>query len=137
MKNKGFTLIEILVVATIIGLLSVVGIISYSQFTKTARDARRKSDVENIRTALESYKSNTNCYPKEDTGDVPPATLVTNSYIRTIPKDPKSNANYVYVGSGCTGCTGTDCTSYTLSASLESIVGSSYTSNPLGSIISP
>lgn len=133
--NKSFTLIEVLVVATIIALLSVGGIVSYTQFTKSARDARRKSDVENIRAALESYKSNTDYYPKEDTGNVPPNILVTGSYIKVIPKDPKTNANYTYTASGCTG---SNCTGYTLVANLEFQTGATYDTSPLGSsVITP
>ncbi len=137
MNTKSFTLIEILVVATIIGLLSVLGIISYSQFTKSARDARRKSDIENIRVALESYKSNTNYYPYQDSGDVPPQILVTQSYLKEIPKDPKSTQDYSYTAIGC-DASNLNCSSYTLIADLEFQLGATYDSNPLGSsVITP
>ncbi|PIW08190.1 hypothetical protein COW38_01240, partial [Candidatus Collierbacteria bacterium CG17_big_fil_post_rev_8_21_14_2_50_45_7] len=43
--KKGFTLIELLVVITIIATLIGVASVSYSRATKSARDARRKTDL--------------------------------------------------------------------------------------------
>jgi len=60
---KGFTLIEILVVATIIGLLASGAIVSYQQLSKQSRDAKRKTDLEQVRAALEMYRSNEDTYP--------------------------------------------------------------------------
>jgi len=60
--KKSFTLIEILVVATIIALLATAATITYAQLTKQSRDARRKTDLEQIRAALEMYRSNNNQY---------------------------------------------------------------------------
>ncbi|KKU77663.1 MAG: hypothetical protein UY03_C0011G0013 [Parcubacteria group bacterium GW2011_GWA2_47_64] len=54
-KMRGFTLIELLVVISIIGLLSSVVLASLNTARSKARDARRKSDLNEIRTALEFY----------------------------------------------------------------------------------
>jgi prepilin-type N-terminal cleavage/methylation domain-containing protein len=54
-KQKGFTLIELLVAIAIIGLLSSVVLTSLSEARARARDARRKSDLDQIRTALIMY----------------------------------------------------------------------------------
>lgn len=94
-KIKGFTLVEILVVATIIGLLAAGAAVSYSSISKNSRDAKRKADLEQIRAALEMYRSNNNTYPTtftlncSSTGSLSDAT---RTYLSTIPKDPKCTA---------------------------------------------
>lgn len=101
LNNNAFTLIEILVVATIIGLLAAGASISYSTLNKQSRDAKRKADLEQIRSALEMYRSNNNNYPTTITincftsGGI---TDGTNTYLQTIPKDPKC-PTYTYYAS--------------------------------------
>lgn len=112
-KQTGFTLVEILVVATIISLLAAGGAISYSQFTKQSRDARRKADLEQIRSAVEMYRSNNNQYPASITvgGDIcDPGGCASGTYMKNVPNDPKSPRTYYYTGST---------NDYTLGAELE------------------
>lgn len=54
-QKKGFTLIELLVVIAIIGILSAIGLVSLNGAREKARDAQRKSDLAQIRTALVLY----------------------------------------------------------------------------------
>lgn len=61
--NKGFTLIELLVVVAIIGLLSSVVLASLSSARAKARDAKRKVEMVQVRTALELYKNDFGSYP--------------------------------------------------------------------------
>ena len=60
---KAFTLIELLVVISIIGILIAISIFGLSGARESARDARRKSDLELIRSGLELYKADCNTYP--------------------------------------------------------------------------
>ncbi len=53
---KGFTLVELLVVISIIAILSVIGITVFSGVQKNARDARRRGDINAIAKALEVNK---------------------------------------------------------------------------------
>lgn len=98
MKIKnGFTLIELLVAATIISILAAVAMASYSTATKNSRDARRKADIENVRAALEIYKSQIGTYPTTGSGAAVPLTdlnavLVTGGYLDKIPSDPTPNS---------------------------------------------
>lgn len=55
MNKKGFTLIELLVVISIIGILSAIALVSFQSVQKQARDAVRKSDLNQYRTALANY----------------------------------------------------------------------------------
>jgi prepilin-type N-terminal cleavage/methylation domain-containing protein len=45
MRNKGFTLVELMVVMAIIAILSTAGISQYGRFIKSARDTTRVSDL--------------------------------------------------------------------------------------------
>lgn len=93
--RKGFTLIEVLVAATIIGLLSTIGVTGFQAITRSGRDAVRKSDLEQIRSALEIYKSEINSYPA-GSGCSASSSLVPN-YINNYPVDPKDPTNkYCY-----------------------------------------
>lgn len=57
-KNpQGFTLVELLVVVSIIAILSVIGVAVFTSVQKNARDARRKGDIEAIAKALEVNKT--------------------------------------------------------------------------------
>ncbi len=53
--NLGFTLIELLVVIAIIGLLASMILVALNNGRQRARDARRLSDLYQVRTALEMY----------------------------------------------------------------------------------
>ena len=132
MKQRAFSFIEILVVVTIIALLTAAGTISYSQFSKTSHDAKRKADLEQIRAAIELYKSGdpSNLYPLTAALNFSSCTMgslksadETNTYLSKIPNDPKCNT-YIY------SYTSSDGTTYKLAAQLEST--SSCTSPPGG-----
>jgi len=124
MKNKkGFTLIELLVVISIIGVLVAVSIFGLSGARESARNAKRKSDLELVRSGLELYKADCSSYPLSLTfgsslvgNDSSSTCLSSNTYISEIPEDPiSSNRSYRYSSSGNT---------YEICASLEDETGS-------------
>ncbi len=57
LNKKGFTLVELLVVISIIAILSVIGITVFQGQQKNARDARRRADIESIAQAMEAQKT--------------------------------------------------------------------------------
>ena len=52
LQKRGFTLIEVLVVSTIIVVVAAIGLVSYSGAQVGARDAQRRQDLDNTRTTL-------------------------------------------------------------------------------------
>lgn len=63
-KLKGLTLIELLVAMVILSLLATFSFILFSTYLKRARDARRKGNLERIKTALYDYYFDANCFPQ-------------------------------------------------------------------------
>lgn len=61
--KTGFTLVEILIVISIIGILSGIVIMSVGPVRMKGRDTQRISDLSSIRIALEIYKSQNGTYP--------------------------------------------------------------------------
>lgn len=59
-NKKGFTLIELLVVIAIIGILSAIGLVSLNGAREKARDAKRQSDLAQIRSAMALYYDDQN-----------------------------------------------------------------------------
>ncbi len=124
-QRKGFTLIEILVVTTIIAVLALGAFVSFASAGRSARDSRRKTDLETVRQAMVLHKAETGCYPSGDYGTAV-ATLVSGGYLSNpAPSDPKPSTNsYVYTPAGtCTGGAAT----FTLSVSPTLENGSAYT----------
>lgn len=98
--KKGFSLVEILVVITIIGLLSATATISFERQRARSRDAKRIADVSNLGIGVEGYKSITGQYPSDNNAGstgveitAPLAILVTNGLLNTLPSEPQPIPN--------------------------------------------
>jgi len=97
-KQHGFSLVELLISVSIIAILIAIGIASYSTINKQSRDTKRKSDIEQLRSAIEMYRSENGYYPNTGAGwvDITSLSALTPTYIPAIPEDPKNTTPYVY-----------------------------------------
>ena len=68
--DKGFTLIELLVVISIIGVLSALLMANISGIRERARDAKRKADLREVKTALKLYFNDHDSYPQAEDGAI-------------------------------------------------------------------
>jgi prepilin-type N-terminal cleavage/methylation domain-containing protein len=65
-NRSGFTLVELIIVISIIAILGTIWFVSYSWFSSSARDSARVSDLGNIRVGLDLYNTQKSTYPSPD-----------------------------------------------------------------------
>lgn len=108
-KNKGFTLLEIMVVIVILGLLMSIVVPNLMGNKETADIQKAVTDINGFETNLDMYKLNNNRYPTTEQGlqalvekpsvDPVPRRYPDGGYIRRLPDDPWGNA-YLYQSPG-------------------------------------
>lgn len=69
-NRKGFTLVELLVVISIIGVLAGLLLVNLSNVRERGRDTQRKSDLNQLKTALRLYFNDYQTYPADDTAEI-------------------------------------------------------------------
>ncbi len=116
-SSRAFTLIEIIIAITIIGVFVTLPVLAYSNFNKNSRDSLRKNDINKVQSALELYKANTGKYPSQLSWM---QELVDAGYLPEIPSDPKDGQDSDGVTFGYNYSVTTDGLYYELSALLES-----------------
>lgn len=91
MKESGFTLLELIVVMTVIGILVAVALPAYQDATLRAKEAVLREDLRVLREALDEYYT--------DRGEYPPAleALAEEGYIRSVPVDPLTGSADTWV----------------------------------------
>ena len=96
-KKIGFTMIELLVSATIIAILSAIGLVSFRAANMKARNGKRMADLQQVRAALEIYRSDYPTYPNVGvTGDLVNIAGIGPYMSSATVIDPKSDMDYVY-----------------------------------------
>ena len=85
-SEGGFTLIEVLIVVSLIVVLASMGIVQYQNSVQRTREAVLKEDLFRMREAIDQYYADKNSYP---TGL---QDLVSNGYLREIPEDPMTRS---------------------------------------------
>jgi len=109
-SKKAFTLVELIVVITILAILWTIAFISLQWYSKNARDSARISDASNITSSLEIFVTKTWFYPEPENGfDVSySGSMVWHQWILSdnvvknlgslseVPLDPLTGTNYTY-----------------------------------------
>lgn len=112
-RRSAFSLIELLVVISIIGILIAIGVISWVAVAARGRDTTRKSDLARLKQVLQQQYGDTRTYPAFETnnaGEIYSASWqltssglacahtdtirLTTKYIDQIPTDPRDSTKY-------------------------------------------
>lgn len=110
-KQKGFTIVELLIVIVVIAILAAISIVAYNGIQQRGRDAQRKSDIATISKALELYYIDNGAYPPStctlgagckinggwnttaDTSWSNIESYLVPKYVSTLPKDPQASTS--------------------------------------------
>lgn len=119
--KRAFTLVELVIVISILAILSGVLVPRVTNHMRSARDARRLADIKTIRNAIEQYYMDKGEYPKANTNsafggwDVSHdgnfiQSLVDAGYLDKTMVDPRNDSTYHYryyvYDQGAYGCSG-------------------------------
>lgn len=113
-EPSGFTLIELLITVVIIGILASFLMVNFIGVRQRARDGQRKSDLTQIKNALELYRADNNSYPISLASCGSAFTFGGSTYMQKIPCDPLNTGVYIYTYSS-------SATTYSLTACLENL----------------
>jgi general secretion pathway protein G len=93
--SSGFTLIELMVVISLIVILSSLGLVQYRHSIVYSQEAVLRDDLNKMRDAIDQYYADKNAYPESLDA------LVSDGYIRALPRDPftKSETTWTTVPS--------------------------------------
>ena len=78
----GFTMIELLIVMTLVMILASIGMVQYRNSVTRAEEAALKENLFRMRDAMDQFYADKNKWPSDL------AELVSEGYIREVPTDP-------------------------------------------------
>lgn len=90
-NRKGFTLIELMIVMTIVGILAAIAVPNYKWGVIKAKEAVLKEELYNWGTVIDHFYADHGKYPDSL------QELVEKKYLRDIPKDPITKSKETWV----------------------------------------
>lgn len=140
-KQKGFTLVELLIVIIIIGILATLVIVTFSGVQAKARDSQRETDINAVNSHIQAYYAEHGWYPtlaqltdatwvSTNMKGLDPQALLAPNSTTTISAAAATTSKYQYMPTedavgGATACTATGtaddtaCAYFKLSAQME------------------
>jgi type IV pilus assembly protein PilE len=133
-KYSGFTIVELLIVIVVIGILAALVITTYNGIQQKARDTERKTDINAVHGQVEAYNAQNGKYPTlANVNDSTFRSANMKGLDAAALADPKNAGSQQLCAASTASCYGYtvspancdngangDCTSYTLTATLES-----------------
>src|SRR5215813_15351966 len=86
-EANGFTMIELMIVVSIVGILATMAVPSYQGTLLRAREAALRQDLFTMRDVLDQHRGDQGKYPSSL------QALVAAGYLRAVPNDPFTNSN--------------------------------------------
>ena len=80
--SRGFTLVELLVVISLISILAAMAIVNYRNGVLRSQESVLKTDLFRMRDAIDQYYADKGKYPSSLDA------LVSDGYLRAVPEDP-------------------------------------------------
>ena len=104
LKNKGFTIVELLIVIVIIGILASITLVAYNGISQRASFAKEQSDLKNINNLIQMYYAENGQYPiapswvgwGQQTNFIPDIVPKYAAKIPQIPSESDVNNSYLY-----------------------------------------
>jgi general secretion pathway protein G len=81
-RAKGFTLVELLIVISLISILAAMGLVQYKNSVTSTKESVLRTDLFRMRDAIDQYYADKGKYPSALD------SLVSEGYMRKIPEDP-------------------------------------------------
>ncbi len=133
-RNRGFTLVEILIVVVILGILAAIVIPQFSDAATEANEANLVSNLQTMRSQIALYKIQHIDTPPDCTSEVTFAVDMVPTYLQAVPINPFTTTATVLQGNngGLGGAPGSDLSAWYFNTDEDIIYANDNDSTPGG-----
>ena len=102
MKNRGFTIVELLIVIVVIAILAAITIVAYNGIQDRAKMSRMQSDLTSLNKTIQLYRAANDSYPVSTSwrcsNSYPTDYIpgVAPAFISSLPADTGAGGSYCY-----------------------------------------